>query len=83
MLRPEEAFAQQAFTKFLGAVSSEAGADPPDLVFTVDDKRWAVEVTTFHMYVQRSGQEASHAAFDSQVHKMRERLNKAVQGAAR
>ena len=77
-LRPEEAFAQQAFTSFLGQVTSAPGQDPPDLMFTVGGNRWAVEVTTFHMYVERNGGEASQAAFHAQVGLMRERLSQLV-----
>lgn len=52
--------------------------DPPDLLFTVEAQRWAVEVTELHQYMtlpERSEPESRHA-FERPIERLCERIQK-------
>ncbi len=58
----------------------ESGSDPPDIVFDVDNSKWAVEHTQLHPYVDSGGNELSGLGVHSVAYNIKERLQKKTEG---
>jgi hypothetical protein len=62
------------------SVSFESGSDPPDIVFDVDNSKWAVEHTQLHQYVDSEGNDLSGLGVHSVAYDIKERLKKKTDG---
>lgn len=56
-------------------VSFEDGTDPPDIVFYVNEEKWAVEHTQLHQYSDFNDDEISRVGIDSQIVSFEEYIN--------
>jgi hypothetical protein len=82
-LRDEERQVREALEKLLArfaplGITWTEGADPPDLLFQIADRRWAVEVTRLYQGVMFRGRPDSRAAIEEPLMRMCEQIQAEV-----
>lgn len=84
-LRPEEERCALALRRGLterGRNSSfEPGTDPPDIDFTVEKKRWAVEVSGLHKYFPEHSEETTRLSASAPLRELTEKLGQDLPSA--